>query len=149
MPGLRGVAPACDREAGNDGVRLGGTGCSAADLCAVDWHVCQTKIEVEDHLPLASRSCAGLGAAADMFFATAQDGAGGNCSDPAPTNDFSGCGTYGAIAPDCLPLDRTTNNMCVAFGVGGWNCPDDLDEVSTVTKSEPLIGGGVLCCKEP
>lgn len=148
-PGLRDVEPACARLAGNDGSLVSGADCTAADLCALGWHVCQTKLDVAMSQPVTLRSCAGLGAEANRFFATAQSGPGGNCSDNA-TDDFAGCGTYGLPAMlNCAPLDKTPSNECSAFaGIGGWKCPQFNNEVNTVTKTEPLVGGGVLCCRD-
>ena len=151
LPGLRDVTAACGYKAGNDGELISGVGCSAADLCDPGWHVCQTNLDVAQSLPIADRTCNGLGAAAETFFATAQGGPGGDCAVTNNLNDdFVGCGTYGITAKsNCTPLDRTTNNMCSAFAsIGGWNCPVYNDEVHTVTKSDPLMGGGVLCCRD-
>ncbi len=151
MPGLRDVLPACDRKSGNDGLNLDGSGCSAADLCEAGWHVCQTKLDVGESMPLGMRSCAGLGASANMFFATAQGGPGGDCSDVTDTDDFQGCGTYGSVAfANCAPLDRTTGNMCTDLltATNPWVCPVFDDEVHTVTKTKPDTGGGVLCCRQ-
>lgn len=150
VPGLRDVAPMCALRGGNDGVQLDGAGCSAADLCAPTWHVCQSSIDVALSQPTTLRSCAGLGAAPNTLFATAQSGAAGNCDEgPAATNDFMGCGTAGPAAmANCAPLDRSSDNMCFSLTSVGWNCPDPDNEVNTVTKSMPLVGGGVLCCRD-
>jgi hypothetical protein len=86
-----------------------------------------------------------------MLFAAGQGGPGGDCAIPDATDDFQGCGTYGIAAKsNCAPLDRTTGNMCTELYriVGGWTCPNNVNEVNTVTKTEPELGGGVLCCRD-
>lgn len=150
IPGLRpDPIVSCGRAAGNDGVKLLGAGCSAADLCAIGWHVCRTRLEVLEALPLQSRSCAGLGAAADTFYATGQSGPGGGNCDTTGTDDVFGCGTFGAAAQSsCTPLDLTASNDCFAVKtVGGWSCAYP-NEVENIYKTEPLVGGGVLCCRD-
>ena len=61
-----------------------------------------------------------------LSFATAQSGGGaGECAETGPDNrdDLFGCGTM-------------------------WMCPVSEQEVTTVTKTDPYIGGGVLCCRD-
>lgn len=147
IPGLSAPA-ACGHAAGNTGTQVLGTGCAAHDLCATGWHVCSSRLDVLSHLPPA-KTCADGMFGPSTFFATAQSGpGGGECG--MGTNDFLGCGTYGpAPFPVCTPLDRSSDNMCFTLrSAGGWDCPDDRSEVTTVTKSDPTAGGGVLCCQD-
>jgi hypothetical protein len=140
----------CSRAAGNDGAKPSGIGCTATDLCAADWHVCRTRLEVYERLPIADRTCNRLGSAPDTFFVTAQSGPGANACSDTGTNDVFGCGTYGIPATSaCAPLDRNSDNMCfIIKAVGGWECLDSMSEVTTIRKSDPLAGGGVLCCRD-
>jgi len=150
-PGLRPEpAASCGRAAANDGTRAGGAGCTATDLCTEGWHVCRTKLEVYERLPASDRTCGQLSAAANTLFVTAQSGDGVNC-DAIGTNDVAGCGTYGIIADmtTCAPLDRTSDNMCFTIKfVGGWECLDPGSELTTIRKTDPTAGGGVLCCRD-
>jgi hypothetical protein len=102
-------------------------------------------------LPATETTCAGLGAAPNTFFATAQSGPGGGMCDATGTDDVFGCGTYGIPPADtsCDPLDRVSGNECRDIKlIGGWVCTYP-DEVRNIKKSEPLLGGGVLCCRDP
>lgn len=152
IAGLRDPVVSCGRMAGDGGQRSSGVGCSAADLCIAEWHVCQNAREVRERLPPDSQTCAGLESTSPMFFATAQSGPGSNMCDPNGTNDFFGCGTYGQAVPEanCPPLTLNSGDGCGAIkpGGGGWVCPNTLTEVTTVTKTTPLVGGGVLCCRD-
>jgi hypothetical protein len=150
--GLRPEPPvSCNRAAGNDGTLAGGVGCTATDLCAAEWHVCRTRLEVYERLPVGDRTCAQIGAADQTLFLAAQSGGGANLCDAAGTNDVFGCGTYGLAADvgTCAPLDRNTDNMCFTIkGVGGWECLDPNSELTTIRKLDPTAGGGVLCCRD-
>ena len=147
---IRGLetADACNRAAGNTGERLLGMGCAANDLCATGWHVCRSRLDLLAHLPQGA-TCANAMVGENALFATAQSGpGGGNCG--VGNNDFFGCGTYGRVAlAVCAPFDRNSDNMCFMLGtIGGWDCPDPDSEVTTVSKSDPTAGGGVLCCQD-
>lgn len=155
LGGLRGVTPGCNRAAGNSGSNPDGLECSAADLCAPGWEVCQTRFDVMLRSP--TQGCAGLLPMTDTFFATAQSGGGaGECVDQGSGNtddkdDLFGCGTMGlaVTSPTCAPLERNSGNECFSLPVGGWTCPVFNMEVTSVTKTFPHTGGGVLCCREP
>jgi hypothetical protein len=132
-------------------VRPAGVGCTATDLCAAEWHVCRTSLEVYERLPVSDRTCTRLGASPQKLFITAQSGSGGDMCDATGTNDVLGCGTYGLVASSaaCAPLDRTSDNMCFSIkAVGGWECLDPVSELTTIRKSDPTTGGGVLCCRD-
>ncbi|HET7499392.1 MAG TPA: hypothetical protein VFK02_00255 [Kofleriaceae bacterium] len=169
------TVPACGRAAGDDGANPSGTGCNVADLCALGWHVCTGADDV------ALSSATGCNGAAEseepqLFFATRQSSSGcGQCAtgDSVPcdsascaagclqtaatSNDFFGCGNFGAVMPilDCGPLDRFSNNLCTGLPDSPWSCnaattADDNGECEayTVTKSDVSFGG-VLCCRDP
>jgi hypothetical protein len=141
------TSPACARNAGNGSANPTGTGCNVADVCQLGWHVCASAVEV------AAKSggvgCAGAGISGmNAFFAVRQSGSGGAMCG-AGTNDLFGCGDVG-IAPDavtCAPLDRFSNDLCIALP-GTWACgANSADEVNNVTKTSSE-GGGVLCCRD-
>lgn len=148
------LAPACDRKSGNNGQNMEGTGCSAADLCAVGWHVCRGKTEVAakagakgcaDSVPTGSPDKA-------MFFAVQQHSAQfSQCDDAsAGDNDVFGCGNLGiALTGDkgCGVLTRALASMKAGScgyneaepGLGPWQClgaaGSDIHEGGLVTKS--------------
>ncbi len=138
VPGLgltsAGIAPACNNQGGNDSSHADGTGCSALDLCAVGWHICQGYQEVAaktgsagcaDAVPSGTQS-------PGLFFAVAQhsctnsvcDDASDSCSISGVAagvadndNDVFGCsgasGTNGDLGnglssgSGCAPLNST------------------------------------------
>jgi hypothetical protein len=141
LPGVQGPAPVCGHAAGDDGENPSGVGCSAADVCSAGWHVCATREEVT-----AKGGCAAIEAPVDSFFVTGQSGAGSAICG-AGANDLFGCGTLGLPPTDCAPLDRFSNDLCMALGAP-WTCgPDNATEAQSVTKPSSARGG-VLCCRE-
>jgi hypothetical protein len=147
VPGLAVIAaPACGRQAGDDGANAGGTGCNVEDLCQPGWHVCRTSAEVA--ASASGGGCAGATSAGApiLFFASRQSGPGdGNCG--IGDNDLFGCGNLGAGAKaTCAPLDRFSDDLCKALGAP-WACgADGLGELGNVVKTGP-DRGGVLCCR--
>ena len=171
------TVPACGRAAGDDGDNPSGVNCNVADLCAAGWHVCTGADDVNRSSP---SGCSGATEQEDvpLFFATRQTSNGcGQCATGSSTdascdsascvagclqtehtsNDFFGCGNFGATAPilDCGPLDRFSHNLCSGLAGSPWSCdlPDAADdsglcEAFAVTKSD-LSHGGVLCCRDP
>jgi hypothetical protein len=140
-------SPTCGRAAGNTGSDPMGTTCTAADLCAEGWHVCSSRQDVRDHLPVTIATCADVQAGPSMFFATAQAGPGAATCDDTGADDVFGCGTYGyGVTADCGPLTRFSGNNCSGLATaGGWTCSNP--EVLNIKKTDPLAGGGVLCCQ--
>ena len=148
VPGVTGTpVPTCGRAAGNAGTNASGAGCSAADLCAVGWHICAQAGEVAAHSPTG---CAGaaVDGGAPVFYASGQSGPG-NATCGAGSNDLFGCGTLGeAPAADCSPLDRFGDDLCSVLGPP-WMCgTDETHEADDVTKTDSTAGG-VLCCSDP
>ncbi len=151
--GLGGLRPAlaaqCGRAAGNTGTDRAGTLCTAADLCAEGWHVCLSRLDARANLPPQIATCEDVQAVPEMFFATGQAGSGaGECNDFGD-NDVFGCGTYGyriSGTTTCDPLKRFSGNNCDALAVGGWSCSNP--ESQNIKKSDPMVGGGVLCCRD-
>ncbi|MCH9687364.1 MAG: hypothetical protein K0V04_38375, partial [Deltaproteobacteria bacterium] len=130
-PGLVPVPPpTCQRLGGDDTVNPGGAGCSAADLCAEGWHVCETAIEVAAR---TNQGCADM--VAPGFFAIAQSGPG-NAQCGEGLNDLFGCGTLGSPldSASCNPLDHFSGPGCEDLP-STWNCGLDGDtEASHVAK---------------
>jgi hypothetical protein len=164
VPGLLDTtAPTCARDAGNDGGHPGGSSCSAADVCAEGWHVCQNSGDVAKHLPVG-KTCSDGALSDASFYATAQPGAGdpGYCTaTPADMNDVLGCGnpfaqgsTFGLI---CSPLNAFIGNGCSSLNaeakqpIPNWKCGagdngDAYLERALITKDKSP-NGGVMCCK--
>ncbi len=128
----------CQSAGGNHGTKATGTGCSAADLCAIGWHVCYGPEDVDARLgagdcsdaldprypnfgsgPLASGLSVPPGAA---FFATAARTDGAGCSDgvgdQARASGVFGCGNLGAATDACGALDRASGALCAGLRDG-------------------------------
>jgi hypothetical protein len=143
-------APACNRQAGNDGANSLGQGCSISDLCAVGWHVCRDAADVGQSSPSGCESA--VDSAEPRFFLVASGASPqGICTpDDTAENDLHGCGTLGqSESSACDPLNRRmTFAECQSSGV--WSCggPNEhLAEAAEVTKSDGRLGG-VLCCRD-
>ena len=148
IPGVKPVQPpACDRKAGNTGDNILGDGCNVSDLCAPGWDVCSDHLDV-----LGAAGADGCGDAApqaNQFFATRQSGPGGSkCGDG--VDDVFGCGTIGIVADPatCAPLTMVSDNDCFVLRMypGGWTCTNP-GEANNILKTDPQMGGGVLCCR--
>ena len=146
VPGL-GASPACGRKSGNGSTNPTGKDCSAADLCQVGWHVCESPAAVAERT--GGQGCAAAGVAGqNAFFAIRQAGPG-DAQCGVGNNDLFGCGDVGATpdATTCAPLDRFSNDLCVALP-DTWQCGDvGTEELNNVTKAASE-GGGVLCCRD-
>ncbi|MEW5851323.1 MAG: hypothetical protein AB2A00_21220 [Myxococcota bacterium] len=174
VPGIHDeAAPTCGREAGDDGTRPDGEGCSAGDLCAEGWHVCRSENEVAQIIGSACRGATDAEGA--VFYATRQSGTGcGNCAmgtdstcsrpddcrrgcaDTAvTTNDVFGCGTLGAqpTPTQCGVLNRSCDDLCSGL-VWPWQCSGQAGEPTPEDRESLIIvkpgpeAGGVLCCRD-
>jgi hypothetical protein len=140
-------APACGRAAGNDGARADGVGCSAADLCAAGYHVCDDAAEVGR---LASTGDCPTGGGGAFWLTRQGEDANGACV-AGESNNLVGCGVgVGVAAPaSCAPLDTELRyTHCQALS--SWDCGTSSDANSEgllVSKVGPGEGG-VLCCKD-
>jgi hypothetical protein len=155
-PGVLGGAPdllpTCDLLAGDTNSNPDGNGCTAADLCAANWHVCRNGDDVANHSPTGD--CEGCVPAGETRFFLVASGASpmGICSpDPLAANDLHGCGGLGQPEDQaCAPLSRRMGFADCHATSGVWNCGgqvDGLREAEVVTKSGTTLGG-VLCCKD-
>jgi hypothetical protein len=142
-PGITLASPAtpCGRQNGDDSSNPEGIGCTAEDLCATGWHVCDGGAEVGDK---SFDGCAGAvpGGTPDktLFFAVAQHSIDGTvCDDSAvEANDVFGCGNLGVqldASKNCGVLDRalasTSPDSC-GFNeaepfLGPWECNGGTD----------------------
>lgn len=146
------LAQTCGGAGGDDGAKPEGEGCSAPDLCAEGWHVCDGWQDVAASSPTG---CAGAtppdAKSKSLFFALRQHSEDKSvCGEPGDGfNDVFGCGNLGTgLGPDkgCGPLDRviasTQPDQC-GFNeaeppLGPWECsgdePSHLNEGKLVTK---------------
>jgi hypothetical protein len=146
------LQPLCDLLAGDTNSNRDGTNCTAADLCAANWHVCRNGDDVAKHSPTGD--CEGCVPAGETRFFLVASGASpmGICSvDPQAVNDLHGCGGLGQPEDQaCAPLSRRMGFAdCMATN-GVWNCggqADSLREAEVVSKTGTTLGG-VLCCKD-
>ena len=146
------VAPTCNRQGGDDGPHADGGPCSAPDLCAEGWHICNGWQELAAKSPTG---CVGATPAdakpKSLFFAIRQPSENNIVCGQAGDgfNDVFGCGNLGVgIPPDknCGPLDRalasTQPNTCgfneAEPNLGPWQCmgggDSHLNEGQHVTK---------------
>ncbi|HVZ73005.1 MAG TPA: hypothetical protein VHJ20_11565 [Polyangia bacterium] len=156
-PGLTSLAsrtPKCNRAAGNDGARPNGGGCSAADLCAVGWHVCENAAAIAA-IPGGCNQAISPFMGDRVFFATRQRAENNVCTTNGQgANNLYGCGTFGGT-PDhsCNPLNRLLrdtdcdNNAPWSCATGNGQPGQDLNELDQVVKGSPRLGG-VLCCRD-
>ncbi len=145
------LAPTCDHGAGDDSANADGYGCSADDVCAAGWHVCDGGAEVgelagscDDAVPPGTPD-------KSLLFAVSQHSVNNIVCDDGATeaNDVFGCGNLGVTLSDgngCGPLNRalaSTNPDSCGYneaepGLGPWECVGGSDshyaEGSLVTK---------------
>ena len=155
QPGVVGASapqPMCQLLAGDTNSNWEGSGCTAADLCAANWHVCRDGSDVARNSPTGD--CEGCVPAGELRFFLVASGASpmGLCSpDPSQENDLHGCGGLGQPeSQSCAPLSRRMGFADCLATQGVWNCggqDDSLREARIVTKLGITLGG-VLCCKD-
>ncbi len=155
QPGVIGapdLLPTCDRRAGDSGANRQGQGCTAADLCAEQWHMCRDGGDVASHSPTGDcESCVPAGEPR-FFLVAAGASSMGICSpDARAANDLHGCGGLGQPESDgCAPLTRRMGFADCLATQGVWACGGDFDslqEARVVTKRGITLGGA-LCCKD-
>jgi hypothetical protein len=152
--GIHNITPACNREAGNDGINPPGAGCNVSDLCAEGWHVCYGKVDVLERNPLG---CGGIMECAQSpaFFLARTSSVGAfDCSQdstkfggPGTSNDLFGCGDLGCPTTlgkcsggkNCDPLNACKD--CLP----GMSCLDQSD--CTPKSCFPLTLGSHDLCK--
>jgi len=150
--GPPGLKPACGLLAGDGSANPNGVGCSAADLCAAGWHICQDGTDVVNHSPTGD--CESCVPAGEPRFFLVSSGASpmGICTpDRNAANDLHGCGGLGQPeSAECAPLTRRMGFAdCIATG-NVWACGTAVQgtqEAALVTKAGPTLGG-VLCCMD-
>ncbi len=146
------LKPTCGLTAGDSGSNPAGRNCTAADLCAEQWHLCKDGKDVADHSPTGDcEGCVPAGEPRFFLVASAASIAGVCSPDPTEANDLHGCGWLGQPeSPGCFPLDRRMGFADCLRTNGIWECGDDSDaarEAAVVTKRGIALGG-VLCCKD-
>jgi hypothetical protein len=150
------VVPTCGRSAGNDSTNVDGDGCSAADLCAIGWHICEGYQEVAANAPAGCADAVPADAPNDnnanyVLFAIAQHSHDNTVCDDTPgdDNDIFGCGRFGQQINDsnnhCGVLDQalasTVPGTCSYSQAipsnGPWQClgSNSLNEGDFVTKN--------------
>jgi hypothetical protein len=153
QPGVIGaLKPTCRLRAGDSSNNPTGIGCSAADLCAIGWHVCLDGPDVKSHSPTGDcEGCVLAGEPRFFLVATGATSTGICTSDRTATNDLHGCGGLGQPeSGDCPPLDRRMGFADCLATADVWACGADgqsTEEAAVVTKSGPTLGG-VLCCRD-
>lgn len=142
----------CGQAAGDDGTNVEGSGCSAADVCAAGWHVCDGHAEVEDKAGSCGDAVPAGTPDKSLFFAVSQHSiSNSQCDDAAEEgNDVFGCGNLGIELQsdkDCGVLTRVLASMhpdSCGFNeaeppLGPWECAGDDNshyaEGTLVTKS--------------
>ena len=141
------ASPACGREAGNSGANPAGQGCTVADLCAAGWHVCRSAVEV-------GADSGGVGCPPPReppeLWLTRQTSMAMSAVCGDSDNNLVACGTMGEPADgSCMPLERVV--FFSHCDEAGWSCGTAAEgdlEAAVVTKTMPVVGGGVLCCRD-
>jgi len=145
--GILETEPECHRLSGDDTINTTGSGCSAADLCAEGWHVCDSLQEIDE---ASSVGCA-YSWDPDTFWVAAISGDGSQECGSSGADDLFGCGTVGVSAEaSCAPLSRSSGDKCEDLP-DSWDCPGGLFGSSSEAedvKKLGLEGGGVLCCRD-
>jgi hypothetical protein len=134
------LAPTCGRGSGDDSSNTEGEGCSAADLCATGWHVCEGGGEVaeragscDDAVPWGTPDKA-------LLFAVQQRSDNGSVCDDSSLNgnDVFGCGNLGtdlSADKNCGVLNKVIASMNPGScgyneaepSHGPWECFGDDD----------------------
>jgi hypothetical protein len=149
IPGVFGDGlPSCDREAGNDGIRVDGIGCDIDDGCAEGWHVCGSVIEVGR----LATSCddALTGRPEEMFLAAVSGVGPAEVCSTSGSNNVAGCGLGGTetSASSCGVLNHLLVFPCQLGGAQGFDCSSG----GGVTEADHVVSGGaaggVLCCRD-
>lgn len=142
----------CGHQSGNQSGNPEGNGCSAVDLCAPGWHVCQGHQEVSEKSPAGCDDAVAPGTPnKGVFFAIYQHSTNNTtCDNSAEANDVFGCGNLGtelSSGQNCGPLTRalasTQPNSCgyneAEPGHGPWQClggnQSHFQEGALVTKN--------------
>jgi hypothetical protein len=147
ISGILNTAPQCNHLSGDDSTNPSGLGCSAADICAEGWHVCNTLAEI------AAATSVGCNYSwdPDTFFVAAVSGPGGDECNTDGTDDLFGCGSVGRMAAaSCDPLNRASGDKCQDLP-SQWECPGGLFGSTTEAedvKKNSAVAGGVLCCRD-
>ena len=150
MTTIESLAPACKRQAGDDGVNPAGLGCSVEDLCSAGWHVCKSATDVVSHS--TTGGCETPDPATTAFWLTRQsEDVSGQCAAPVVVDNLVGCGNLGQPAPaSCTPLLRVLS-MADCGPTAAWYCgqsaPEEPQEAAVVKKTG-VAEGGVLCCRD-
>lgn len=137
-------SPQCSREAGDDGAKPDGAGCSVADLCAAGFHVCSDRADLEASAP--TDACPPDVPAQTFFLSRETQDAGFACGGG--TNNVAGCGSM-LFNQDsgCAPFD-TLLKQADCNASASWVCPGAADEESVNVVKPGLAEGGALCCRD-
>jgi hypothetical protein len=158
-------APTCSRASGNTGTNKNGTGCSASDLCAVGYKIC----DAANALALGGSNACSLMTVDGAYWSGQRfDAVKNKCSGSLTRQDSLGCAYPGYVSPivnpsngdvQCRPFDGSfggTNVTTLGPGVGDgawYNAPSTTaNAYNLVKKKNVTVGvqspGGVLCCAE-
>ncbi len=118
------LAPSCSRGGGDDAGNSEGWGCSAADLCASGWHVCEGYSEVASKAGSCDAAVPHGTPDKSLFFAVQQNSDNDSVCDNGSSsgNDVFGCGNLGtqlSSEKGCDPLNRVLASMNA--GTCGYN----------------------------
>jgi hypothetical protein len=110
------LAPTCGHGAGDDSWNAEGDGCSAADLCAAGWHVCEGKTEVAEKAGSCDDAVPWGTPDKSLLFAVQQHSDNGSVCDDGTSNgnDIFGCGNLGTdLSSDknCGVLNKVIASM--------------------------------------
>ncbi len=134
------LAPTCGNAGGDDSGNSEGWGCSAADLCAAGWHVCDGKTEVASNTSSCDAAVPHGTPDKALFFAVQQGSDNDSVCDDGSSNgnDVFGCGNLGTdLSSDkgCGILNKVLASMNAGScgyneaepSHGPWECDGGSD----------------------
>ena len=142
--GLAAARTGCPVSGNDSTINRDGSGCAAADLCAVGWEICADAADAAARF--TGRCDDGIDVAG--FYATNQPTLAPATCGGSGALDLIGCSTDGigtGVGSSCAPLEKGAGSACANIADEGWSCGSGGDIRLAVTKA--YGPGGVLCCR--
>ena len=135
----------CDGKWSGNGITAGGTA-----LCAANWHVCATSVELNR---LGVKNCNAIKSSGQVFYATTESSVGAaQCTNDGKntgTDDIWGCGkglNGGNMGHPCGALNAIIGTDFPK--PTGWNVGNNHAIEVKLAKKTTNGAGGVMCCSD-